>query len=126
MRRTSHASSTLASVLILVLVTLAGIAAFPGTARGGGPDSDGDGIPDDTDNCVNVANADQCDTDGDGFGNMCDADLNNDGIVNFIDFGLLKAAMFTQENPDADLNCDGLVNFVDLGLLKNAFFKPPG
>src|SRR4030095_709377 len=68
MRRTSHASSTLASVLILVLFTLAGIAAFPGTARGGGPDSDGDGIPDDTDNCVNVANADQGDTAAEGLG----------------------------------------------------------
>ena len=40
-------------------------------------DTDGDGILDDTDNCLDVANADQRDTDGDGFGNRCDTDLNN-------------------------------------------------
>ena len=29
-----------------------------------------------------MANPDQRDTNGDGFGNACDADLNNDNIVN--------------------------------------------
>ena len=27
---------------------------------------------------------------------------------------------------DADLNGDGVVNFVDLSILKQRFFKPPG
>jgi hypothetical protein len=36
-------------------------------------DADGDGVPDDSDNCVNVANADQADADGDGAGDACDA-----------------------------------------------------
>jgi cysteine-rich repeat protein len=35
-------------------------------------DRDGDGIPDLTDNCPDVANADQADGDGDGTGDACD------------------------------------------------------
>jgi len=34
-------------------------------------DSDGDGVPDDEDNCPNDANADQADCDGDGIGDVC-------------------------------------------------------
>ena len=36
------------------------------------PDSDGDGLLDDVDNCRDVANADQADGDGDGIGDVCD------------------------------------------------------
>jgi hypothetical protein len=39
---------------------------------GGCVDTDGDGVFDDVDNCVNVANADQADADGDGPGDACD------------------------------------------------------
>lgn len=35
-------------------------------------DGDGDGVADATDNCPNVANADQSDSDGDGIGDACD------------------------------------------------------
>ena len=35
-------------------------------------DTDGDGIPDSSDNCTLVANANQQDTDADGYGNICD------------------------------------------------------
>lgn len=37
-----------------------------------GEDSDGDGIPNESDNCPSVSNADQTDSDGDGFGDVCD------------------------------------------------------
>ncbi|RME46106.1 MAG: hypothetical protein D6795_15850 [Deltaproteobacteria bacterium] len=37
------------------------------------PDSDGDGIPDATDNCPEIANPFQTDDDGDGIGDACDA-----------------------------------------------------
>ncbi len=90
-----------------------------------GPDRDGDGIRDAEDNCTEVANADQRDTDRDGYGNLCDADLNNDGSVDFLDLGLFKAVFFTGD-ADADLNGDGSVDFLDLGLMKAGFFQAPG
>ena len=37
------------------------------------PDTDGDGVPNTTDNCPNTANADQADADSDGVGNVCDS-----------------------------------------------------
>jgi len=53
-------------------------------------DSDNDGIANVNDNCLGVANADQRDTNFDGFGNACDADFNGDCIVNALDLGLLR------------------------------------
>lgn len=43
-------------------------------------DVDNDGFSDAEDNCKLVANPDQRDTDGDGFGNWCDVDDDGDGI----------------------------------------------
>ncbi len=43
------------------------------------PDADGDGVPDDADNCPESANVSQIDLDGDGLGDVCDADRDGDG-----------------------------------------------
>ena len=88
-------------------------------------DTDSDGVPDTDDNCTLVANPAQIDSNGDGFGNLCDADLNNDNVVNVVDLGLLRAVFFSND-ADADLDGDGVVNVVDLGLMRQAFFGPPG
>jgi hypothetical protein len=48
-------------------------------------DEDGDGIPDDTDNCPGDSNPEQSDTDGDGTGDACDPDIDNDGVLNDAD-----------------------------------------
>lgn len=89
------------------------------------PDSDGDGVFDNMDNCTDAANADQRDTNGDGFGNLCDADLTDDCTVNFGDVAAMKAVFLTADQ-DADLNGDGDVNFGDLAMMKAAFLDPPG
>ncbi len=88
-------------------------------------DTDGDGVGDATDNCALSSNADQRDTDDDGIGNVCDADLNNDCIVNAVDLGLLRLAYFSAD-ANADFNGDGVVNVIDLGIIRGRFFAPPG
>ncbi|MEO1573593.1 MAG: LamG-like jellyroll fold domain-containing protein [Pseudomonadota bacterium] len=90
-----------------------------------GADTDADGVPDTMDNCIDIANPDQRDSNGDGFGNRCDADLNDDCIVNVVDLGLLRSVFFTADD-DADLSGDGIVNVVDLGLMRSLFFQVPG
>jgi hypothetical protein len=43
-------------------------------------DQDGDGVTDDRDNCLDVPNPDQLDTDGDKTGDACDGDDDGDGV----------------------------------------------
>ena len=54
------------------------------------PDRDGDGVNNDVDNCPDVANPDQADSDNDGIGNVCDPnpsspDTDRDGINDDVD-----------------------------------------
>jgi cysteine-rich repeat protein len=88
-------------------------------------DSDNDGVNDDADNCTLHFNPAQEDTNGDGFGNRCDPDLDNNGVVNFVDFGQLRAVFLTTD-PDADFNSDGTVNFIDVAIFRDFFLTPPG
>lgn len=97
-------------------------------------DTDADGISDHEDNCILKPNGttipdaggySQRDTDGDGYGNVCDPDLTNDLRIDFADLAELKSVFFTT-NPDADLNGDGSVDFADLATLKAMFFGSPG
>jgi hypothetical protein len=92
-------------------------------------DTDGDGVADnfdlEADNCTLVDNPDQRNTDGDNYGNICDADFTQDGNVNGFDLGYFKSVFFSSD-PDGDLNGDGSVNGFDLGIFKGLFFKPPG
>jgi hypothetical protein len=88
-------------------------------------DADHDQIDDVSDNCLGAANSSQRDTDGDGYGNWCDADLNNDAKVNFADLSILRAR-FATSDADADLDGNGNVNFADLARFKALFGQPPG
>ncbi len=87
-------------------------------------DSDADGVGDDVDNCTLVANPNQRDTDGDGHGNICDPDLTNDCVVNFLDVAALQTVFFTSD-ADADFEGDGFVNAVDMGVMRQFLFAPP-
>ena len=88
-------------------------------------DVDGDGIVDTSDNCIDVANADQRDTNDDGFGNVCDADLNNDCLVTGQDWLIMRDVLFT-DDADADLDGNGIVNGGDALALFEARFTAPG
>ncbi len=89
-------------------------------------DSDADGVPDDIDNCTQVANPDQRDTNADGFGNACDADVNNDCVINFQDVSTVGGLFLQTGDLDADFNGDQVVNFIDFGVVTSAFLETPG
>jgi hypothetical protein len=106
----------------MVFATLIGypVASFAGLA----PDSDNDGIPDVLDKCTldnrNVISS--CDTDIDGYGNPCDADFDQNFVVNGGDFGTFfvpafKGGPFTRGQ---DMDCNAVVNAADFG----SFFVP--
>jgi hypothetical protein len=91
------------------------------------PDDDGDGVPNAADNCLEVPNPDQRNTDEDRFGNICDGDLDDSfGNVNFADLSLFRAT-FGTANEDADFDgSGGVVNFADLAIFRTLFGRPPG
>ena len=110
---------------VLILCALGACGACGAVASAAGPDTDGDGVADSTDNCRLEQNPSQLDADGDGWGNRCDADFDNSGGVNVIDLAILREAFFTND-PLTDLNADGVVNVIDLAIIRNLFFEPPG
>jgi len=81
-------------------------------------DGDGDGVPNDEDNCPETTNPEQIDNDGDDIGNACDncpntsnpsqSDTDNDGIGDVCD-NCLEAA----NSDQADSDSDGVGNICD-------------
>ena len=88
-------------------------------------DKDSDGVGNVCDNCTLVANPSQCDANGDGYGNICDPDLDNNGLVETRDSRLFRE-VFGTSDPDADFDCNGLVETRDSRILKKYMGKPPG
>ncbi len=109
-----------------------------------GLDSDNDGVADDgdlsglagdnkcnagntnncDDNCYLTPNPGQQDTNGDGYGNMCDCDINNDGVVGIVDYNTFRTAWGSNSglsnwNPDVDFNSDGVISIVDYNIFRN-------
>ena len=83
-------------------------------------DIDGDGVQDNMDNCTDVigsaaanallVNPSQLDSDGDGYGNQCDGDFNQDGTVGGPDFNIFGTAFGSVEgdaNFDHAVDCNG-------------------
>ena len=94
-------------------------------------DTDNDGIADPSDVCSEVADGpvsgtcNGSDADGDGFGDACDADYDNDNIVAGSDWALLVNALGTAD-PVYDSDCDGLVGGSDFAFVLMQFGNAPG
>jgi hypothetical protein len=101
-------------------------------------DRDGDGVPDAEDNCLDVPNPQQRDSNGDRFGNRCDPDVDDDGRVATswgriypVDArGDLEAIALTARNgpydPDHDLDGNGTVDADDVAIAQLWLFRRPG
>jgi hypothetical protein len=95
-------------------------------------DADFDGVGNVCDNCTLLGNAGQEDEDGDGFGNICDADLDNNGMVGISDYNILAVCMnYPGEaaKPDcrhADFNSDNRITSLDWQIMEELWMLPPG
>ncbi|MFH2037547.1 MAG: dockerin type I domain-containing protein [Candidatus Zixiibacteriota bacterium] len=60
-------------------------------------DTDGDGVGNFCDNCLNISNPDQADADQDGIGDLCEyicGDVTGEGIINILDITFLIAYLY--------------------------------
>lgn len=90
-------------------------------------DTDGDGVIDTMDNCIEDENPDQLDGDNDGFGNACDGDYNNDTWTTVSDFSIFLAAFVGENNPATDCDGNGVTTVIDFPcFLGNFLSGEPG
>jgi len=72
-------------------------------------DQDGDGVDNKDDNCPKLSNQNQLDIDEDSLGDLCDDDMDGDGIDNIVEEAL-------QLNPgSADSDSDGIDDMTEIG-----------
>jgi len=74
-------------------------------------DTDSDGTGDNADNCPITSNADQLNSDDDSLGNACDADDDNDGVL---DFQEIEDGTDALDANSLDTDSDGIGNNADM------------
>ncbi len=86
-------------------------------------DADADGLRDGQDNCVDVPNPNQEDTDGDLIGNACDCDFDQDGFCSIADFNVFLPAFQSTADPGngTDMDGSGAVGIGDFNLFLPGF-----
>jgi hypothetical protein len=94
-------------------------------------DADRDGIADAQDDCLEVPNRDQLDANGDGYGDACDADYDDDGVVGGSDFNTFRRAFGSEKGypgfePACDHDGSWSIDFGDLAVLRRSLGRPPG
>ncbi|MDH3588768.1 MAG: hypothetical protein OEQ74_05130 [Gammaproteobacteria bacterium] len=89
-------------------------------------EADGDGLAAIQDNCTEVANPAQRDTDIDGIGNFCDPDFDQNCSVDFLDVATIKQNFLLSGDLVTDLDGDGITSFPDVGIAKQFFLADPG
>jgi hypothetical protein len=120
-------------VITLMTALLFALPALAGPVDPCGPvDTDSDGTFDLCDNCSSSANPTQLDADSDGFGNRCDADFDQSGIVGGGDFSLL-GQNWNQAIPPGgtgfppvDADESGIIGGGDFSLLGQTWNQLPG
>jgi hypothetical protein len=121
--------------MIVVLLSACALSVGFALASGAGffeedVDADADGVADLGDNCLGLVNPSQ--RDDDGYGNLCDTDINQDcntGVGDlatvFGEFG--TASPWSPKNLGAhDVNEDNSVGAADLASVFGKFGNPPG
>lgn len=71
-------------------------------------DEDHDGVEDEQDNCVSSANNDQADTDGDGQGNICDEDDDEDTLTDELEEEMGTDALVADSDADGFLDAEDI------------------
>jgi hypothetical protein len=75
-------------------------------------DTDLDEIADIYDNCPNISNDDQADSDGDYIGDLCDSDIDGDGIPNSTEVDA-NLDPYDASDRNGDIDNDGLPNWYE-------------
>lgn len=91
-------------------------------------DCEGDGISHALDNCQDIQNSGQDDTDLDDCGNLCDADYDQDGVVGFPDYLEFLTAFGTtdEEKCHHEPTAGCVVGYPDFLFFVTVFGNTPG